>query len=269
MAYSLMVLTYEEATGQADYAEYNLPKLQFKSNRIFKSSAWLVLAGISVLSALLTQAQTASAAYVSTNGSCLHIRSGPSTAYRIVECIPNGTVLPAITETQNGFARLSSGRYVSRRWISDTYNPRPTNPGGVGGPITLRIGSRGAAVSQVQRALGVQPTGYYGSVTASRVREFQARNNLLVDGVVGPQTRSVLLANSDSSSRPGVGGSITLRIGSRGEAVSQVQTALGIQATGYYDSFTASRVREFQARNNLLADGIVGPQTRNTLFAES
>ncbi|QSJ18171.1 peptidoglycan-binding protein [Nostoc sp. UHCC 0702] len=267
LAHSLMLIANQEATGQAEYTEYNLPKLQFSSHQLFKSSAWLAFAGISVLFATVTQAQSASAAYVSTNGSCLTVRSGPSTAYRVVDCLRNGTALPRITGTQNGFARLSPGRYVSQRWISGRYNPGHTNTsGGVGGPITLTIGSRGPAVSRVQQALGIQSTGYYGSVTASRVRDFQARNGLLADGVVGPQTRSILLGNSGSVPRPGVGGPITLTIGSRGPAVSRVQEALGIQPTGYYGSVTASRVRDFQARNGLLADGVVGPQTRNLLF---
>ena len=112
---------------------------------------------------------------------------------------------------------------------------------------------------EFKQLLGIQATGYYGSVTASRVRDFQARNGLLADGVVGPQTRSILLGNRGTVPRPGVGGPITLTIGSRGPAVSRVQEALGIQATGYYGSVTASRVRDFQARNGLLADGVVRP----------
>jgi murein L,D-transpeptidase YcbB/YkuD len=267
LAHSLMLIANQEATGQAEYTEYNLPKLKFSSHQLLKSSAWLSFAGISVVFATVTQAQSASAAYVSTNGSCLSVRTGPSTAYQVVDCLPNGTPLPRITGTRNGFARLSSGRYISQRWISGRYNPgHTTKPGGVGGPITLSIGSRGPAVSQVQRSLGIQATGYYGSVTASRVRDFQARNGLLADGVVGPQTRRLLLGYNRPGTRPGVGGPITLGIGSRGPAVSQVQRSLGIQATGYYGPVTASRVRDFQARNGLLADGVVGPQTRNLLF---
>ena len=135
LAHSLMLIANQEATGQAEYTEYNLPKLQFSSHQLFKSSAWLAFAGISVFFAAATQAQSASAAYVSTNGSCLSVRSGPSTAYQVVDCIPNGTQLRRIAVTRNGFAKLGPGRYVSQRWISGRYNPGHNNThGGVGGP---------------------------------------------------------------------------------------------------------------------------------------
>lgn len=260
IAYSLMVIANQEATGQADYAEYNLPKFQVK---LLKSSAWLSLAGITVFLAALTQAQTASAAYINTNGSCLTVRTGPSINSPSVNCLPNGTQITT-RGSVNGFYRLSQYRYVAARWVSGAYNPNPgTGTGAVGNRIILSLGFRGPAVSQVQRALGIQATGYYGSATASRVRNFQARNGLIQDGVVGPQTRNALFRGGQ---QPDVGGPITLSFGSRGSTVSQLQRALGIEPTGYYGSVTASRVRDFQARNGLRADGVFGPETRNALF---
>lgn len=252
----------------------NFPKFQFNWQNFLKSSAWLALAGISVLFATVTHAQTMSTAYVRTNGSCLRVRTAASLNSQIVGCIPNRTRI-STTGTVNGFARLSDNKYVSASWIGNTPNniaarPIPgtgTPTAGVGGPINLRLGSRGAAVTEVQRALGVQPTGYYGTTTTSAVRNFQARNNLRVDGIVGPQTRSALLrTNTPSPTPPPIGGPILLRLGSSGAAVTEVQRVLGVEPTGYYGPTTARVVREFQARNNLLADGIVGPQTRSALF---
>ncbi len=34
----------------------------------------------------------------------------------------------------------------------------------------------------------LEPDGEFGSLTVMRVKEFQSRNNLTVDGVIGPQT---------------------------------------------------------------------------------
>ena len=57
---------------------------------------------------------------------------------------------------------------------------------------TLRAGSRGSAVSALQRALGISQTGYYDAATTRAVRRFQARRGLSVDGIAGPQTLRAL-----------------------------------------------------------------------------
>ncbi|BDI19743.1 hypothetical protein ANSO36C_55450 [Nostoc cf. commune SO-36] len=191
LAYSHMFIAQEEASGNT---KYNLPKPQFNWKKLLKSSAWLALAGVGVLLTALTQIQMSSAAYVKTNGSCLRIRTGPSTNYSYVDCISNGTTLPAIERYENGFARLSTGRYVYARWIGDRPNYAPvTRPGGVGGSVILTPGSRGQLVRDVQTALGnLRIDGVYGQQTVSRVRSFQQSRGLLVDGVVGPQTRAAL-----------------------------------------------------------------------------
>lgn len=55
--------------------------------------------------------------------------------------------------------------------------------------------------------------------------------------------------------------------GTSGPAVSQVQNALHIKATGRFDSATKRAVLDFQRHDDLLVDGIVGPQTWDALFA--
>ena len=52
----------------------------------------------------------------------------------------------------------------------------------------LRVGSRGPAVTAVQRALGVSADGVYGSRTEQAVRDFQGRNKLSRTGYVGGTT---------------------------------------------------------------------------------
>ena len=217
LAYSHMFIAQEEASGNT---KYNPPKSQlngkeplksadivitkkeasgiskskFNWKKLLKSSAWLALAGVGVLLIAAAQIQMSSAAYVRTNGSCLRIRTGPSTNYSSVDCVSNGATLPAIERYENGFARLSTGRYVFARWVGDKPNSVPvTRPGGVGGSVILTPGSRGLLVRDVQTALGnLRIDGVYGQETASRVRSFQASKGLLVDGVVGPETRLAL-----------------------------------------------------------------------------
>ena len=66
-------------------------------------------------------------------------------------------------------------------------------------PGLLSIGSRGVAVEAVQRALGITADGVFGRQTAHAVRHFQTHRQLLVDGVVGPQTAGALGLSSAAS----------------------------------------------------------------------
>ncbi len=66
--------------------------------------------------------------------------------------------------------------------------------------LLLKYGSRGTEVSALQTFLArdntIYPqglvTGYFGSLTKSAVSNFQARNGLSHDGIVGPMTRAVI-----------------------------------------------------------------------------
>lgn len=55
--------------------------------------------------------------------------------------------------------------------------------------------------------------------------------------------------------------SVNLQQGSTGDAVKQLQTALGITADGVYGPQTAAAVKAFQTKNGLTPDGVYGPQT--------
>lgn len=61
-------------------------------------------------------------------------------------------------------------------------------------PVVLRVGDRGAAVVELQRALGVADDGAFGPVTLRAVERFQRDNGLVVDGVVGWNTWKALRA---------------------------------------------------------------------------
>ena len=62
------------------------------------------------------------------------------------------------------------------------------------GNETLKRGSTGALVKQVQEKLGIEPAdGIYGFWTSNVVKEWQAKNGLTADGVAGPKTLAKLL----------------------------------------------------------------------------
>jgi hypothetical protein len=58
--------------------------------------------------------------------------------------------------------------------------------------VVVKRGDRGAAVRQVQSALGIAVDGVFGAQTEQAVKRFQKRKGLTTDGVVGPRTRDAL-----------------------------------------------------------------------------
>ena len=119
--------------------------------------------------------------------------------------------------------------------------------------VLLKVGSRGASVKAVQRALGVPADGVFGPQTRAAVHSFQARNGLVADGIVGPRTRAALFGRG---TRAGGGPRLI-----RAWWVAPVQRKLGVPVDGIYGPQTRAAVRAYQARHGLLVDGIVGPQT--------
>jgi len=132
----------------------------------------------------------------------------------------------------------------------------------------LSRGAVGEAVKEIQQALGVQVDGFFGAKTEQAVKEFQTAQSLDADGIVGPRTRAKLIPaeKNDVEKKDGPSdrpmGSWWLARGAMGDAVKEIQKALGIQADGFFGAKTEQAVKEFQAAQSLDADGIVGPRTR-------
>ncbi len=186
--------------------------------------------------------------------------------------------------------------YVSVKDLAELTSEGETSSGtlsdGTWGGTTLRTGSIGSAVEQVQFWLNtlaqydsaipsVTVDGVFGSGTAAAVRAFQRQNGLTVDGVVGPATwtelydefRSIQSDNGTPNAYPG----IVLRQGSSGQNVRLVQFWLKIARTvysslnnvtvdGVFGSATAAAVRRFQSYFGLTSDGVVGRTTWNKLY---
>lgn len=65
---------------------------------------------------------------------------------------------------------------------------------GARSPVVLRAGARGAAVAELQRALGIEDDGAFGPRTEAAVKAFQRQAGLTADGVVGHLTWTALQA---------------------------------------------------------------------------
>lgn len=163
-------------------------------------------------------------------------------------------------------------------------------------PSELSTGASGPIVTELQtklQQLGFFPSSvaisdFYGPVTTDAVRRFQQANGLGSDGIAGPATRARLFganpvsqqaAQAQQSTNTSVTASATvtnpqiLRFGQRNTAVVTLQNRLkelaylpaNLTSTGYFGDLTLNAVKAFQTKNELLADGLVGPQTLNIL----
>jgi peptidoglycan hydrolase-like protein with peptidoglycan-binding domain len=108
--------------------------------------------------------------------------------------------------------------------------------------------------------------GIEGAGTAAAVRRLQSTHGLVVDGVVGPQTRRALgpLARHLLGTR-------VLRRGAVGADVAELEFALAWAGfpsgtlDGRFGDHVEGAVRRFQRSRDLVPDGVVGPRTRAAL----
>lgn len=63
---------------------------------------------------------------------------------------------------------------------------------------TLRFGSRGPEVAEVQALVGAKQDGIFGPETDKEVRAYQRANGLQPDGIVGPKTWALLRGTAQS-----------------------------------------------------------------------
>ena len=170
----------------------------------------------------------------------------------------------------------------------------------------LREGSTGASVRTIQRQLNriakdypffgtVTVDGVFGASTTAIVKKFQKQFSLTQDGIVGRSTwykisyiyvavkkLAELTSEGEKPNGDLVAGQYPgtpLRLGSRGDSVAEIQfwlnqvgqfvTTIPVLAEdGIFGAGTEQAVRAFQRHFGLSVDGIVGPSTWNSIYAE-
>ncbi|MEA5058545.1 MAG: peptidoglycan-binding protein [Candidatus Pelethousia sp.] len=140
-------------------------------------------------------------------------------------------------------------------------------------PKSLSYGEKSDDVLKYQKRfyklgyLTTEPDGTFGKDTVAATKLFQQINGLIVDGHIGPATRTLLMS-SDAEAN-------ALTLGMKGDTITKVQAklkSLGYlsgKATGYYGSATEEAVKAFQKRNKLTSDGKVGRYTMQAIFSDS
>jgi peptidoglycan endopeptidase LytE len=81
-------------------------------------------------------------------------------------------------------------------------------------------------------------------------------------------------ASGNEGTAPSVTSSGLILAGDRGEAVTELQSALNdhgynLNVDGIFGSYTDNAVREFQQNNGIAVDGMVGPETKEALNSTS
>lgn len=94
--------------------------------------------------------------------------------------------------------------------------------------------------------------GIIGSCTKSAIKRFQNIVGITVDGIAGPITKGVLKQILDKP---------LVKQGDKGNVVRYIQWRVGATIDGIFGPKTDSAVRAYQSKNELVADGIVGPKT--------
>lgn len=202
---------------------------------------------------------------------------GPATKEKVIAAqnklglTADGVVGPATRKKLIDAIGGSSGGSGGQTSTDPNDYPVPTR--------VLRLGLSGNDVRWLQAVLkkygfSMSVTGYFGEVTQSNVKKFQQQNGLSPDGLVGPATRSKLVAFLNSSGGTGSGSypvpTRVLKVGCQGDDVKWLQSSLkqlgySITVDGIFGNGTKSKVIAFQKSAGLTQDGIVGPVTRKAI----
>ena len=142
---------------------------------------------------------------------------------------------------------------------------------------TLRFGSRGSVVADMQVALrssGFEPgpaDGVFGRMTATAVAAFQSASGLPVNGALGPATKEALALASPSSEVVASGPAAVVDYGISDPVVVELQAMLAKSGhdpggtDGAFGPLTFGAVRYFQMVAGLPATGTVDQGTWDAL----
>ncbi|CAN7151807.1 peptidoglycan-binding domain-containing protein [Knoellia sp. LjRoot47] len=150
----------------------------------------------------------------------------------------------------------------------------------------LQRGSKGAAVTALQKALAIGADGSFGPGTETKVKAYQKSKGLTVTGVVAASTWSALMGQTSTgtpttttppapkppTTTPPASTTPTteitaykgylMRSGSKGTAVKVLQASIGgLAVDGSYGQATVARVKVFQRSVKLPDNGIVDRTT--------
>ena len=164
----------------------------------------------------------------------------------------------------------------SRNLIKSFINPGVYTETAVTPVISSIVkGDRGSNVTQIQKYLYdigyvIEIDGWFGNETETHLKDYQAKNAMTVTGIADTITIGALQEDANQiavAKSKFVSGSY-LRRGNVGFMVTEVQRALNVKkptlklpVNGSFDVATLQAVKDFQTKNQLQVDGVIGPKT--------
>lgn len=140
------------------------------------------------------------------------------------------------------------------------------NPGKVHrSPTWAEVPKKGTTATK-EYGLHCNVTGEPWHIQPIEIDGWGSWNRKKVDPVAGYPILNVVPADKPTPilvfAYPGT----PVRLGSKGDAVKLVQSVVGATTDGDFAAVTERRVKDWQTRNGLKADGIVGPVTWKKMF---
>ena len=196
--------------------------------------------------------------------------------FRILSAITAGSLALAVAAIT---ASSGTSHTATHAALAASASIDPSQLPDLGTCAPMKVGSQGPCVEALQYSLEayglkVDQDGQYGALTKRAVEAFQSEIGMTIDGIAGPKTIAALdrAANSPQSTPTrSFADCPVLDPNAYGTCVSRLQQELNAAGPYHltYDSLfgqdTLTAVLDFQGRNHLPADGIVGPQVADLL----
>lgn len=175
-------------------------------------------------------------------------------------------------ETTNEVESENTSEVTQEATNTAEVTPEPSSLAELDPEILIHLNDTNDVVAQIQEKLmdlhyldADEPTTFYGPMTEFAMQLFQRSHGLMVDGVAGIDTITLLF--SDKATQ------YLVHKGDKGWDIKQIQKRL--EELGYlngdytkerYDDATYTAIREFQGRNKLDQDGVIGHNTTQVLY---